>query len=410
MDLYNVVQGILIWVIESLNDVILIPLLDLLGSLLNTLLELLDGLTGIIGLDTNLAGSLDPLVLFIKDLPQFLLSDLIMDILTLLIVGIVVLVLVMLQVIIFIYMERKIFGRISDRHGPKYVGILDHGFIQQLADAIKLFLKEIITPEKSDKFLYHIAPVILVSSTLMILAALPFSDGFYISAPPGNILFVMAMFAVAPIAILVGGWASNNKYTLIGGMRSAAMMMSYEIPLLLTIASVIILAGSFNAIDIVHAQQDFGVWYGLPLIIGFVIFMISIVAEVERIPFDLPEAEAELVEGWTTEYGGMRLGLIWLTEYTRMYCGAAIGAILFLGGWSGPTIPVPGLDALSGEIWISVKIYAIILLFIWVRWSLPRVRTDQILHFGWRRLLPLAMFNVFLAIAIKLFNDWWGFF
>jgi NADH-quinone oxidoreductase subunit H len=188
------------------------------------------------------------------------------------------------------------------------------------------------------------------------------------------------------------------------------MMMSYEIPLLLAIASVIILAGSFDLIDIVHMQQELGIWYGIPMFIGFIVFMICIVAEVERIPFDLPEAEAELVEGWTTEYGGMRLGLIWLTEYMRMYCGAAIGAILFLGGWSGPTIPIPGVDALSGEIWISIKIYLIILFFITVRFALPRVRTDQILHFGWRRLLPLAMLNVFIAIGIKLMLDVWGWF
>ncbi|UCH89806.1 MAG: NADH-quinone oxidoreductase subunit NuoH [Thermoplasmata archaeon] len=410
MDIYQVVEAILVWIISGLGDTIITPLFGLLATIIEFFLSLIDGFFDLFGWDTDIVGFFEPLTSFIRDFTEFLLSDTVMSILTALVVGIVILVLVMLQVIIFIYMERKIFGRIGDRRGPKYVGLIDHGFLQQIADALKLFLKEIITPEKSDKMLYHVAPVILISSTLMILAALPFSEGFYISAPKGGILFIMAMFAVAPIAILVGGWASNNKYTLIGGMRSAAMMMSYEIPLLLTIAAVIILAGTFDSIGIVQAQSDFGMWYGIPMILGFIIFMICIVAEVERIPFDLPEAEAELVEGWTTEYGGMRLGLIWLTEYTRMYCGAAIGAILFLGGWSGPTIPVPGLDVISGEIWISVKIYIIILLFIWIRWSLPRVRTDQILHFGWRRLLPLALFNVFIAIGIKILGDMWGWF
>jgi NADH-quinone oxidoreductase subunit H len=410
MNLYSFIEGILVWVISGLNDLILGPLMEILATVVDLIFALIDGFFMLFGWDPNLQGTLEPLTMFIHDLPKFLLSDVIIDMLTLLITGIVILVLVMLQVIVIIYMERKIFGRISDRRGPKLVGFFDHGFIQQFADAIKLFLKEIITPDKADKLLYHIAPVILVSSTLMILTAIPFSEGFYLAAPEGGILFVMAMFAVAPIAILVGGWASNNKYTLIGGMRSAGMMMSYEIPLLLTIAAIVILAGSFNLIDIVHAQQELGVWYAIPMLLGFVIFLICIVAEVERIPFDLPEAEAELVEGWTTEYGGMRLGLIWLTEYTRLYCGAAIAAILFMGGWSGPTIPIWGLEAISGEIWISVKIYILVLLFIWIRWSLPRVRTDQILHFGWRRLLPLAMINVFIAIAIKFLGESWGWF
>jgi NADH-quinone oxidoreductase subunit H len=410
MDLYNFVQGILIWVITGLNDLIIVTIMDLLASLVETLVGFLDGFLLLLGWDAGATEALHPLVVFIRDLPDFLLTELVLDVVTLMIVIVVILMLVMLQVIVIIYMERKIFGRMSDRHGPKYVGLIDHGFLQQLADAIKLFLKEIITPAKADKFLYHIAPVILVSSTIVILAVLPFSEGFYVSAPSGSVLFLMAMFAIAPIAILVGGWASNNKYTLIGGMRSAAMMMSYEIPLLLTIVSVVILAGSFSAIEIVNAQSSLGIWYGLPMIVGLIVFIICIVAEVERVPFDLPEAEAELVEGWTTEYGGMRLGLIWLTEYTRLYAGAAIAAILFLGGWAGPTIPLPGLDALSGEIWISVKIYIIILLFIWIRWSLPRVRTDQILHFGWRRLLPLATLNVFLAILIKMVAEWQGWF
>lgn len=410
MDLYNFVQGILIWLITGLNDLILIKILDLAASLLKTVAMFVDGFLFLLGWDSGLIELTEPLFEFVKDIPHFLLSDVVLDLLTILVVIIVIIMVVMIQVIVFIWWERKIFGRISDRHGPKYVGIVDHGFIQQMADALKLFMKEIITPKKSDKFVYHIAPVIMVSSTLMILAALPFSEGFYISNVPGGVLFVMAMFGIAPIAILVGGWASNNKYTLIGGMRSAAMMMSYEIPLLLAIGSIVVLAGTFDFKEIVHAQSAFGIWYGFPMVIGLIVFMVCIVAEVERIPFDLPEAEAELVEGWTTEYGGMRLALIWLTEYIRMYAGAAICAILFLGGWSGPTIPIQGLSSLSGEIWITLKIYVIIILFIWLRFSLPRVRTDQILYFGWRRLLPLAMLNIFIAIFIKIIGDWLGWF
>jgi NADH-quinone oxidoreductase subunit H len=410
MNLYDRVQDLLIWLISGINDLMLTSLLDLLANIISWILLLVDGLLSLLGWNPNLEGNLSPVTEFIRDLPEFLLSNVVMDLLTLAVVGIIMLMFVMLQVILIIFIERKLFARISDRHGPKLVGLLNHGFLQQFADAMKLFLKEIITPEKTDKLLFHLAPIILVSSTLMILSALPFSEGFYLSAPNGGILFIMAMFAIAPIAILVGGWASNNKYTLIGGMRSAAMMMSYEVPLLLSIGAVIILAGSFDTIGIVNAQKELGLWYGIPLFIGMVVFVITLVAEVERIPFDLPEAEAELVEGWTTEYGGMRLGLIWLTEYTRLYAGAAITAILFLGGWAGPTIPIPYIESISGEIWMLVKIYIILLIFIWVRWSMPRVRTDQILHFGWRRLLPLALLNVFIAIGIKLANEWWGWF
>lgn len=410
MDLYGTIEGLLIWLISGINYYILNWLMDTVAGLLSWLLGIIDSFLAALGWNPHLEDWLTPLTDFIRDLPDFLLSDVIIDLLTLLVVGIIILVVVMVQIILFIYMERKIFARISDRHGPKYVGVIDHGFLQNIADALKLFLKEIITPEKSDKLLYHIAPVILVSSSVMILSAIPFSEGAFIARPRGGILFLMAMFSIAPIAILVGGWGSNNKYTLIGGMRSAAMMMSYEIPLLLSICAIVILAGSLDTFDIVHAQQDLGIWYGIPMALGFVIFMICIVAEVERIPFDLPEAEAELVEGWTTEYGGMRLGLIWFTEYLRMYAGAAIASILFLGGWSGPTIPVPLLDQLSGEIWITIKIYIIIVLFIWIRFSVPRVRTDQILHFGWRRLLPLAVINVFFAIVLKLFGDFMGWF
>ena len=205
----------------------------------------------------------------------------------------------------------------------------------------------------------------------------------------------MAAFSIAPIGVLTTGWACNNKYTLIGGMRSAAQLMAYEIPLLLSMAGVFLVAGSFSPMDIVAQQQEvwlFGIpmWNIIPQFLGFIVFMVCILAEVERIPFDLPEAEAELVEGWTTEIGGLRLGLTFAAEYIRGFVGAMIATVLFLGGWAGPFLP--------GEIWFLIKVYGILVFFIILRWTVPRIRTDQILLLGWKRLLPLSLVN--LAIAI----------
>jgi len=205
-------------------------------------------------------------------------------------------------------------------------------------------------------------------------------------------LFALAAFSIAPFAILLAGWSSNNKYTLIGGMRSAAQMMSYEIPLILCAASVFLLAGSFNFVDIVDAQHD--IWFLIPLFIGFVVFLVCLIAEVEIIPFDLPEAEAELVEGWTTEYGGMRFGLFYMTTAVRSYAGGALATAFFLGGWQGPSF-------IPDEIWFLIKAYIVYTVFMWLTWSVPRVRIDQMLGLGWKRLLPLAMLNLLIAAALK---------
>ena len=203
---------------------------------------------------------------------------------------------------------------------------------------------------------------------------------------------LLAAFAIAPFAILLAGWSSNNKYTLIGGMRSAAQMMSYEIPLILCAASVFLLAGSFNFSDIVDAQSN--IWFLIPLFIGFVVFLVCLIAEVEIIPFDLPEAEAELVEGWTTEYGGMKFGLFYMTTAIRSYAGGALATAFFLGGWHGPAF-------IPDEIWFLIKAYIVFTVFMWLTWSVPRVRIDQMLGFGWKRLLPLAVLNLLIAASLK---------
>ena len=322
------------------------------------------------------------------------------------------------NVIIVVYLERKIAGRIMDRRGPMlslsslkeiasdlagyapeynwktttYAGI---GILQNVADGIKFFCKEIIVPVKADRLLYTIGPVIFISSSILLLVMVPFSPRIAASSAPLGLLVVMAAFSIAPIGVLTTGWACNNKYTLIGGMRSAAQLMAYEIPLLLSMAGVFLVAGSYNPMDIVAQQQEVGLlgfpmWNIIPQFLGFIVFIVCILAEVERVPFDLPEAEAELVEGWTTEIGGLRLGLVFAAEYIRGFVGAMIATILFLGGWAGPFLP--------GEIWFLLKVYGILIFFIILRWTVPRIRTDQILLLGWKRLLPLSLINLALAI------------
>ena len=325
----------------------------------------------------------------------------------------------MTNLILVIHLERKIAARIQDRRGPmlslrafrelgedlageaptwrfkgNYSGI---GIIQNMADGIKAITKELIIPNKADKFLFSMGPIIFISSSVFLLVLFPLSDRFAASAAPAGLMVIMAAFSIAPIGVLTSGWASNNKYSMIGGMRSAAQLMSYEIPLLLSMAGVFLLAGSYNPVDIVEQQREATWFFGLPMwnfipqFIGFIVFMICILAEVERVPFDLPEAEAELVEGWTTEYSGIRYMLFLAAEYIRGFAGAAVATILFLGGWAGPW-PVPP------EIWFLLKVYLIIIFWIFIRWTVPRIRTDQILELGWKKLLPLSLINILIVI------------
>lgn len=334
---------------------------------------------------------------------DFAASDGHLSFMTILAESLVIIIVALINVLNFLWIFRKLSGRILDFYGPYYVGYGIGGWLQNLADGVKLFAKEIIVPTKADKLGYLLAPIIFIGSSLLILAVIPLSVNFgvatnesgeYVSA---GAMFALAAFSIAPFAILLAGWSSNNKYTLIGGMRSAAQMMSYEIPLILSAASVFLLAGSFNFVDIVEAQGD--VWFCIPLFIGFVVFLICLIAEVEIIPFDLPEAEAELVEGWTTEYGGMKFGLFYMTTAVRSYAGGALATAFFLGGWQGPYF-------IPDEIWFLIKAYIVYTVFMWLTWSVPRIRIDQMLVFGWRRLLPLAVLNLLIAVALKS----WGWF
>jgi len=350
MELYAFVEGIVVWLVNIVQHI-----LNVIG---------LHGLADWLGSD--------PVVMVLTCLGQALIVF---------VVGFII-------CITMIWQERKTLGRLMDRRGTR-IGPL--GYFQQLADGFKTFLKEIIIPEKAWKSGYNWAMIILIGSSVILVGIIPLSSGWFLSSTPAGLLLLFAVFSLAPFAILIGGWASNNKYSLIGGMRSAAQLIAYEVPLLLSAVGVVLLAGSLSFVGIVSAQDT--IWFAIPQIIGFIVFMVAMNAEVERIPFDLPEAEAELVEGWGTEYGGLRFGLIMFAEYLRGYAGAAIAAILFLGGWNGPYLPP--------EIWLLIKVFIIFFIFIWIRGSHFRVRTDQILNLGWKWLMPLAVINLVIAVALK---------
>ena len=303
-----------------------------------------------------------------------------------------------------------------DRVGNRgYHGIwfLFPGFFQALADFLKFATKEHLIPEKADKLVFEVAPVIIIATTIMCYAFIPFGPHIWAANPELSLLFLMAIFGVAPLGVFFAGWASNNKYTLIGGMRSAAQLTAYEIPLLITVLSIAVVSGSFNIIEIVDFQiETSDTWNFFILPLGAALFLITMIAEVERIPFDMPEAEAELVEGWWTEYGGMRFGMLFMAEYIRTYAACFLFTHFFLGGWHLPfqgligSIPYlgPAYLLIPGALVVLIKAWLVFLIvFVWARFSLARIRTDQILEFGWRMLLPLAVLQVVLAAVYRLY-------
>jgi len=316
----------------------------------------------------------------------------VLNIVTILVVALLILIVGMLVAITLIWMERKALGRFMDRRGTQ-VGPI--GLFQNFADAFKVLMKEYIVPKSADPLIYPLAPILIVGVSMAMFVTIPYSQGFYMSDSDLSLILTLALFGVIPFAVLLGGWASNNKYTLIGGMRAAAQTVAYEVPMLLSVVSVVVLSGSLSLNDIVAYQME-NIWLVVPLIIGFFVFIVSMIAEVERVPFDLPEAEAELVEGWGTEYGGMRFGLIMMSEYARAFVGSSIIALIFLGGWAGPFAGI-----VPEGLWFLAKMFLVFFIFIWARAALPRVRTDQILNICWKRLLPLAAINLFIAIAFK---------
>lgn len=288
-----------------------------------------------------------------------------------------------------IYLERRLLAVWQERYGPNRVG--PFGTLQVVADMVKLLSKEDWIPPFADKVVFVLAPVIAVFATLMSLAVIPAGMGLVISDLNVGVLFFLAMSSLGAYAVVLGGWASNSKYSILGGMRSAAQMISYEVFMGISLAGVVLLAGSFNLSDIVRAQEK--MWFVVPQFAGFIVFLIAGLAETHRIPFDLPEAESELVAGYHAEYSGMKFAMFFLGEYLGMIVIGALLSVFFFGGWLGPAF-------LPGPLWMLLKTMAFICFFILLRAGLPRPRYDQLMAYGWKVMLPLALLNLLVTGAI----------
>lgn len=303
---------------------------------------------------------------------------------------------VMLHVAYAVYFERKVIGHMQGRLGPMHVG--PHGILQPIADGIKLFFKEDIIPSGADKSIFYIAPVIGVVAALGSVAVIPFWEGFSIADINIGVLYILALSSVGAYCVILAGWASDSKYSFLGGLRSTAQVISYEIAMGLSLVGVIMLAGSANLSDIVKAQA------GGPFIfsqfIGFFVFFMAAIAETNRVPFDLPEAETELVAGYFTEYSGIRWGLFFMAEYTAMFVMSALASICFFGGWYGPDFWI--FSHVPGIVWFLLKVYAFIFIYFWMRATLPRYRYDQLMGLGWKLFIPLALVNIFITGLVKL--------
>lgn len=297
----------------------------------------------------------------------------------------------MIGAAMLVWWERRLLGFWQDRLGPNRVG--PFGVLQIVADVLKLFTKDDWVPPFSDRFIFTLAPTAAVAGMLMGFAVVPFGPGLYIIDLNIGVLFFLAMTSLAVYSVLLGGLASNNKYSLLGGLRSAAQMVTYEVFMGLSIMGVVIITGSFNLSDIVNAQQ--GLWFFIPQVLGFFIFTIAGIAEAHRLPFDLPEAEHELAAGFHTEYSAMKFGLIMVGEYLSIILTSAMMTTLFFGGWLGP-------DFLPPLFWFTLKTSLIICFFVLLRAAIPRPRYDQLMSLGWKVLLPLALLNLLVTGAIAL--------
>jgi NADH-quinone oxidoreductase subunit H len=313
--------------------------------------------------------------------------------------SIVIFALVLGIVPMVLLLERKLLGRFQQRYGPNRVG--PYGLLQPLADVLKLLSKEQFYPSTGVPVLMAIAPAIAIVTAVASLAIIPFGDVRDVAGEPTGlygidvnigILYAFAFGSLAFYGLVLGGWASGSKYSFLGAMRAAAQLISYEVAFGLALVGVVMMAGSLSLVDIVEAQD--GVWYVLPQFVGFLIFIVAGFAETNRPPFDLPEADAELVGGYNTEFGGMRFGSFFMAEYINMFVIAGIGTAMFLGGWHGPG---PGfLD----PVWVLLKIFGFLVFFIWVRATLPRLRYDQLMSFGWKILLPIATLNLMVTATL----------
>lgn len=307
----------------------------------------------------------------------------------------------LIAVAYFTLAERKIMGSIQRRKGPNVIGYL--GLLQPLADGLKLFTKETILPSNANLVIFLIAPMLTFILSLIGWAVIPFSEGAVLSDINVGILYLFAVSSLSVYGIITSGWSSNSKYPFLGALRSTAQMVSYEVSIGFIIIAVVICAGSFNLTEIVISQKS--VWYFIPLFPMFLMFLISALAETNRHPFDLPEAEAELVSGYNVEYSAMGFALFFLGEYANMLLMSSLTAILFLGGWL-PLFNIYLFNLIPGSIWFSIKICLGVIFFIWMRAALPRYRYDQLMSLGWKIFLPLSLGWLVLTVSILISFNW----
>ena len=311
-----------------------------------------------------------------------------------------VLIPVLVSVAMIVWLDRRIWAFVQKRRGPNVVG--PFGLFQTLADALKYIFKEIIIPASSNKIIFILAPIVTMTLALIAWAVIPFSEEYVLADINVGILYIFAISSLGVYGIIMGGWASNSKYPFLGSIRSAAQMVSYEVSIGVIIINVLLCVGSLNLSDIVLAQEK--IWFVIPLFPMFVIFFISSLAETNRPPFDLPEAEAELVAGYQTEYSGMMYAMFWLGEYANILLMCALGSILFLGGWLAP-IDIPLFDIVPQPVWLILKILFLFVLFALIKAIVPRYRYDQLMRLGWKVFLPFSLIWVVLTSGYLLYFD-----
>jgi NADH-quinone oxidoreductase subunit H len=316
------------------------------------------------------------------------------DLISLVVAAFVVFGFLAVVALFLVWWERKVSAHIQQRFGPMRTGW--HGWLQTIADMVKLLQKEDITPATADRPVFFWAPVIALTAAFAAYVVMPFGKGLIVSDLNIGILFMVAITTFTIISLLMAGWGSNNKYSLLGGMRSAAQVVSYEVPMVVSILAVVLFAGSMSMVDIVQSQAKIYQWYVFRLPFGpiaFIIYIISGTAETNRTPFDLPEAEQELVAGFNVEYSGMKFAMFFFAEFINLFTISAIGTTLFLGGWQGPFLP--------SWVWFMGKSLFLVFVLMWFRWTYPRLRVDQLMEFSWKFLLPVSFANLIIAGFMK---------